>query len=329
MSNLNLSVNINADEVLAQYEQETVVKKVPNVFDVKNYLQARLKDGEKEKTLVIRLLPFSPEGGSPFKKVYMHQVRVNKEVSESGWKTFVCPVHNKLGDSCPFCSTSEQAKILKNSAISKIDKDKFGTIEFQNKVKEFWIVRCIERGSEDDGPKFWLFSHSKKNDGVYNKIMNISQRRYDAAKALGKVNNIFDLNEGKDLLITLTRDSNNKTVVNVVDDDEKTPLCDSYETALSWINNPKQWNDVYTVKPYEYMSIIIEGGVPIFDKESKKYVDRDIAKKEQEAKTNSEIEANLTRQTTDFSTLKEPVSDNFNEVISSGNIDDEADDLPF
>ena len=96
MNNKNFSVNIDAEAVKNQYEQEqkTFTPKKTQ-FNEKNYLQARLSDKETSKTLTIRLLPFSPEGGSPFKKVFMHTVKVNKEVAPNGWKTFVCPTHNK------------------------------------------------------------------------------------------------------------------------------------------------------------------------------------------------------------------------------------------
>lgn len=322
-----LSVNISADDVIAQNEQEkekVFVKKQQTSFDKKNYLQARLNDNEKSKTLVIRLLPFSPEGGSPFQKVFMHQVRVNKEVSSGGWKTFVCPIHNKLGDSCPFCATSEQARKFKNQTTDKIQREKFGNIEFLNKVKEMWIVRCIERGYEEDGVKFWLFNHKKTNDGVYDKIINIFHTRANSAKAMGKVNNIFDLNQGKDLALNLTKDSNKRTVINVVDDDEKTPLSNDYELALSWINDAKKWTEVYTVKTQEFMSIIIEGGVPVYDKEKKCYVDKEVFLVDEKIAKENEINENLTHETKDFSTIKE--EDELNGVISNEEIED---DLPF
>ena len=69
-----LGVNIDASSVTEQYEKEnsTPINKKKTEFDPKNYLQARLGQGETTKSLTIRLLPFSPEGGSPFKKVFIH-----------------------------------------------------------------------------------------------------------------------------------------------------------------------------------------------------------------------------------------------------------------
>lgn len=320
------NVNITPEVVLAQKAQETVQpKKVVNKFDIKNYLQARLSDEETTKTITIRLLPFSPEGGSPFFKVHMHQVRVNKEVSPSGWKTFPCPIKNDLGTSCPYCETSAEAKKLKGTSVLEQEKKKYSDIEFANRAREMWIVRCIERGHEEDGVKFWLFSNSKKGDGVYDKIYNIFQQRYNKAAEQGKYNNIFDLNEGKDLLITLTRDTNGKTVINVTDDDEKTPLSSDYDKAASWVNDTKKWNEVYTIKPYDYMSIVMCGGVPVFDKEKGCYVDRD----ERNNQIEAEIEKNLSTPAQD---LSKDVSFNTqtpkNEQVSSA-VFTEIDDLPF
>ena len=339
----NLNVNITVDDVLMQQEQEMKPKVVHNVFDVKNYLQARLGKDETTKTLVIRLLPFSPEGGVPFQKVHFHNVRVNEKVAPSGWKQFPCPIKNQMGSKCPFCETAAQARELRKLAKTEPEKKKYGEIEMANTAREMWMVRCIERGHEEDGVKFWLFPHSKKGDGVYNKIYTIFQNRYLKAKEQGKYNNIFDLNEGKDLFITLTKDSNGKKVINVTDDDEKTPLSSNYEQALAWVNDTKKWNEVYTIKPYDYMSVIVQGGKPVYSKEHGKYVDKDELDKENEA----EIEANLTKPVADLSvaptmqinkpqvvsqTMVQPQNNQLDNVFvnqNDFNTDDEDDGLPF
>lgn len=38
----------------------------------------------------------------------------------------------------------------------------YSDLEFQTRKSESWIVRCIERGKEDEGVKFWKFNVSKK-----------------------------------------------------------------------------------------------------------------------------------------------------------------------
>lgn len=333
MDNKNFSVNIDAEAVKAQYEQEqkTFIPKKTQ-FNEKNYLQARLANNETSKTLTIRLLPFSPEGGSPFKKVFMHTVKVNKEVAPNGWKTFVCPTHNKkdgnvMGDGCPFCETSAKARELKSKSLDEPTKKKYGDVEFLNKVKEMWIVRCIERGHEDDGVKFWLFNSSKKKDGVYDKIMNLARIRSEAAARKGNTYSIFDLNNGLDLIITLTRTADNKTSVQIVDDGFPSPLTEDYDLGMKWIQDEKNWYDVYTVKSYDYMTIIAMGGVPVFNKELGKYVDKEEMNKIKEEAEQKRIEDELTEETRDYSEVV-----NSNEIIvdASNTADDDSDeDLPF
>lgn len=326
----NFISNIGVNDVLSQKES-VEFKKKGNTFDLKNYLQAKLSGDETTKTLVIRLLPFSPEGGTPFHKVWMHMIKVNKEVSASGWKSFPCPTHNHLGDDCPFCDVAanarEKAKTVNDEAIKKTIND----VEFMNRSKENWVVRCIERGHEDDGVKFWLFPHSKKNDGIYNKIMNKFQNRYETAKLKGKECNIFDLNNGRDLIVTLTKTSDGKTSVDIDVDDEETPLTTDYEKGISWVNDSKKWNDVFTVKNTDYMRIIATNGVPVFDKVQQKYVNKnDLPKQADMEKVNhlSEVakqfeedegESVFTKINTDVKTPNVAVNQNI----------DEGDDLPF
>lgn len=338
MNNKNFSVNIDAEAVKTQYEQEqkTFTPKKTQ-FNEKNYLQARLSDKETSKTLTIRLLPFSPEGGSPFKKVFMHTVKVNKEVAPNGWKTFVCPTHNKkdsevMGDSCPFCETSAKAKELKSKALDESTKKRYGDIEFLNKVKEMWIVRCIERDHEEDGVKFWLFNSSKKKDGVYDKIMNLAKIRAEAAARKGNDYSIFDLNNGLDLIITLTKTADNKTSIQIVDDGFPSPLTEDFDLGMKWIQDDKNWYDVYTVKSYDYMAIIAQGGIPIFNKELNKYVDKEEMNKIKEEAEKKRIEEELTEETKDYSAI------NGNGIIIDGTtmtaetkVDEtqEEEDLPF
>lgn len=331
MSNKNFSVNIDAEEVNNQYEQEqkTLIP-TKTQFNEKNYLQARLGDKETSKTLTIRLLPFSPDGGTPFKKVHMHTVKVNKEVSPSGWKTFVCPTHNKkdgevMGDACPFCETSAKARELKSKSLDEGTKKRYGDIEFLNRVKEMWIVRCIERGHEEDGVKFWLFNTSKKKDGVYDKIMNLARIRSEAAARKGNNYSIFDLNNGLDLIITLTKTADNKTSIQIVDDGFPSPLTDDYEQGMKWIQDSKQWYEVYTVKSYEYMSIIALGGVPVFNKELNKYVDKDEMNKIKEEAEKERLEEALGEDEIDYSSVGKIKPSIFDE----NNEEDGEEDLPF
>lgn len=317
MSSFNVNIDSSAVEKL--FETTAQTKTYQTVFDPKNYLDTRLGDNETSKTLTIRLLPISKEGGIPFEKVHMHTIKVSKEIAPSGWKTFVCPVHNHMGDKCPFCIVAEEARKMRFSVRSEQEKQKYKEIENGNRAREMWVARCIERNHEEDGVKFWLMSGAK--DGPYAKIMNVWKTRMDKAKAKGQINNIFDLNNGKDLDITISRSSDGKNVISIVDSDEKTPLTEDFDLGVKWIEDTKKWSDVYRVKPYEYMEVIVNGGVPVYSKEQGKYIDRDESKKEAEETKQSQ----LVEQTVDYTMM--PTA----QQVESKNIVVNAvdDDIPF
>ena len=338
MENKTFGVNIDAEAVKTQYdaEQESVATNATQKktqFDTKNYLQARLGEKEDTKTLTIRLLPFSPEGGTPFFKVHMHTVKVNREIAPNGWKTFVCPTHNKkngklMGEKCPFCDISSKARELKSKALDEPTKKKYGDIEFLNRVKEMWIVRCIERGHEEDGVKFWMFASSpKKKDGVFDKIMTIANQRAASAAKKGNKYSIFDLNNGMDLIVTLNKTADKKTTIQILDEGMPSPLSEDFDKGMEWINDSKKWDEVYTLKPYEYMSVVAQGSVPVYSKEAGKYIS-----KEEDEKLKQEAEAEKVKEETqpkkDFSEItekKEKV-----EIVNGNDYDEtEGDSLPF
>lgn len=312
----NFNVNIDANAVISQKEANETKESPKTVFNEKNYLSARLGPNENSKDIVIRLLPFSPEGGSPFHRIHMHQIKVDKSVSTSGWKRLPCPAKNEVNGStspCPFCETSEKANLLRRSSVSEIDKKRYGDVAYANASRHMWVVRCIERGHEEDGVKFWVFTDSRKKDGVYDKIMSIFNTR------LAKNKNIFDLNEGKDLILSLSKDSLGHTSISVTDDDELTPLTTDFELGVKWIQDTKQWYDLFTIKPYEYMAILVEGGIPKYDKDLKKWVNI----KETLASDSADIDANLNHDNTP------KVNDVIEPSYVATSVTDDDDDLPF
>ena len=308
------------EALINQYEkiEEQAASKKRTAFDAKNYLNVRLGPNEASKKLRIRVLPFDPETNEIFHKVYMHSVRVNKEVSPSGWKKFICPTGNHFGDKCPFCEASALAKEKKYATNVVSERNTWGDIEYQNRRRDMWVIRCIERGHEEDGVKFWLFNSSQKKDGIYDKMFNLFKERWDSAMSKGKVSNIFDIYEGKDLIISISKDSNDKSVYQVTDDEDKSPLSDSEEQIQAWLNDDKKWTDVYVMKPYEYMQIILDNGVPVFDKESNKYVDKNELKLNEQVAEAKRMEEALTEDTSGIDVTEKP------------NFDNEAEeDLPF
>lgn len=317
-----LNSNITIEDIMAQYEQNNAEKKqFQSKFDVKNYLQVRLADNETSKRITVRLLPFSPEGGTPFKEVHFHEVRVNEKISSSGWKRFPCPVKNGKGDKCPFCMTAEQAKELRKSAVLESEKKKYQEIEMSSSARRMYIVRCIERGHEEDGVKFWLFPKSKKNDGVYDKIFSIFTTRMEKAKLKGEDYNIFDLNNGKDLELIIERNPQGKTVININDDDTRSPLSENYEQGNAWIHDTKKWEDVYTFKTYDYMYIVANGGVPVWDKEKNTYVDS--LNREEQQEQVEEVKVDLS-----VPLVKDEIFMTNSSISSTTSLDDDE-DLPF
>ena len=308
MNEKRFSANISAEEVERQYAEEHAPQAKPKKtqFDTKNYLQARLGEKESSKTLTIRLLPITPDSETAFQKIHMHTVRVNKEISASGWKTFVCPTKNKvdgklMGDKCPFCDLSTKARELKNQSLDEPTKKKYGDIEFLNRAKDMWIVRCIERGHEDDGVKFWMFPDNRQGKGVHDQIMGLAEVRRTAAKAKGNDYSIFDLNNGLDLIVNLKKGTDGKTAIQILDGGFPCPLTDDFELGEQWIHDEKKWYEVYTVKPYDYMKIVAEGGVPVYSTEEKKYVNKVEADKIKEEADKQRMEEALTAQARDYS----------------------------
>ena len=94
-----------------------------------------------------------------------------------------------------------------------------------------------------------------------------------------------------------------------MDDGVPSKLTDDVELGEKWINDPKKWYDVYTVKPYDYMEIVAMGGVPVFDKEQNRYVDKLEAEKAKEEAEQERIKESLAKPTVDYSMVTQPTSE--------------------
>lgn len=281
-------VNVSTESIIAQkVEKEESMKKAQekkikfgNVeFDEKHYLNTRLTKSEDKKEIVIRLLPFSQTELSPFKKVHVHSVRVLNENGEKQWKKFMCPVKMKKADKCPFCEIAADARKRRFDATDEAVKKEWNDVEFMNTVKDYWIVRCIDREHEEDGVKFWRFPDAKNGEGIWDKIYAL----FETKKKRGV--EIFDLYNGKDLVITVTRQmqgSKEKLVYQVQDDENVKPLSESEEQMEKWVNDPMRWEDVYSIKDYDYLSIMAAGDYPVWNKEMNKWIPKTESEKMEE-----------------------------------------------
>lgn len=293
-------------------------------FDKKNYLNVRLAKGETKKELIIRLLPIDKDSDTPFKIIKMHNVKVPTEIAESGFKGYVCLEetkdidHEKFGIKCPFCELRHEAfKRAKDETLDKVSRDKWYQIGKDNFTSEVCIIRCIERGHEEDGPKFWKFTVRKDCTDPYNVINELVKTRREEKMAYGateeEAGNILDVYTGKDLKIIVTeqkQEGNSKSVktgVSVMDFGPEGPVSKDEALMQKWIDDEKKWSDVFTVKPYEYLALVLEGKVPFYDKNEKKWVEKQEngGKTEEKVEQEAEIEEQIENSTpnTDNSNL--------------------------
>lgn len=302
-------------------------------FDAKNYLNVKLAPGENEKTLRIRLLPVDKDTNSPFKTIYMHQMKVAPEISQSGWKSYVCLNktedidHDTFGTDCPFCEMNKMAyeKMTKAKSFAKkanesedydeeyeqnVEAERWKAISLANKPSEVCVVRCIERGAEEDGPKFWKFNvrDDGKDPKSLIKTLYKERRQESIEEAMEEYEvdrqedlpddfepvNILDLDNGRDLKVTIKRvfdkegKPTKKTSVSIVDYGKNRPVSRDEDELDDWVNDKKVWSDVFVAKPYDYLSIISNGEVPFYDKANQKWVSKGRARDEETKRKISE-----------------------------------------
>ena len=206
MQDLN-SANITMEAMDCEINTvSTSFKNKEKVFDEKNYLNIRLSDNQTTKELKYRLLPIDGESNTPFKKIHVHTVKVPKEVSPSGWKSYICIEktegidRNIYGSKCPFCEMNREAYKKFSEETEPTIKERWKKISLENIPKEACIVRGIERGAEEDGPKFWKFNIRKDKTDPKGQIMELYKTRLEESREEGlEDENILDINTGKDV----------------------------------------------------------------------------------------------------------------------------------
>ena len=329
MGNVVNIPNVNFNELI-QIEQNQSTKKEfksTSTFDAKNYLDTRLKKGEKKKEIRLRLLPNpSEQGFSPFIKVHTHNLsKLPKEISESGFKNYICLEktnidHDKYGKKCPFCELQREAYNESTKTDDPVKKESLQKLSLSNIARESVIMRVIERGKEDEGVKFWKVNVSRRGDDAYSLIKNLAERLYKEGQENGVEENIYDSFKGRDITVTISGSDNekdNKTSISVTPALAQSPISRDEELMRAWIYDEKKWNDVFTVKPYEYLSIISKGEIPWFDRESGKWVSKEVVETKRE-EHNKAVDAEVETQ---MSEAEAAVSGMF---MSDGD-----EDLPF
>lgn len=312
--------NSALDSILKQYEtnSSSSTNYTKKTYDLKNYFTTFLDKGVKQGKKIVRILPLKNEKGesiSPFVEKMVHKTKVAGE-----WKTFPCLKHEALkpeDKKCPFC----EARELLLATGTESDKE----IAKGYSARKTYVIKVIDREKESEGVKFWRFSHDYRKTGTFDKLIGIIQ----------EFGEIFDPNKGRDLIINIARDAKDiPTISNIVHKDSS-KLTTDREIGLSWINDERTWRDVYSVKPYDYLAIIVKGGVPAWDKTNEKWADKESLKAENIGNESDElnveletgkakaVEAKLTKTTT-VTTAKTTEPSTKDEAE-----DDEANDLPF
>jgi hypothetical protein len=299
------TTNGTLDAMLAQYANNTKPKptNASTVYNEKNYFNTMLPDGVSTLTKTIRILPTS-DGTTPLVEIYGHQATI-----EGKKKTLICPKETK-GLECPFCE-ARQALLATGTEANKELAKKYSS-------RKMYVVKLIDREDESHGPKFWRFNHDYRKQGIFDKI-------FAALQALKKDKDITNPETGRDLSMTIARDQNGYAFVQGIVPMDAEPLHTDAKVVENWLADTKTWESVYSVKPYEYLEIIVKGGNPFFDKDNKKWIDKAVLTQDSTEKLDDElsmginnVKGNVTAATAPATTTNTPVTTT---------VDD--DDLPF
>ena len=274
MANYNVSPELIEEQRKKLQEERGGNAFKPRIeFNEKNYLNDRLAKGETKKEMKVRILPVSADDSNIFFIINTHSLKVDKEISKSGFKSFIClnDEHVDGGGDCPLCKKSKELFAEANKCQNEAEKKALVKSALQYRSKKTFIVRVIERGHEDEGVKFWRFNAHSDGAGIYDKLMHLYDvRNNESIEATGEPYNIFDLVNGKDIVLTLTLETSSngktKTSINITDAGFATPLSKNEKEIDDWVNDPKVWSDMYASKTAEYLQIIADGEIPVFNK---------------------------------------------------------------
>lgn len=294
MSELKYSaVNVDAK---ALEEQNENLKKPKNdfqnskklSFDPKNYLDLKLQEHEATKRVRVRFLPISSTDSTVFFDITTHALKVDKEIARSGFKSYVCLNDKNVNseEECPICKKSKEL-FEKSAEARKNGNDALSKSLFKEacslKKKRTFIARVIDRDHEDEGVKFWRFNENSKGEGIYDKLMSLyNTRKQESIEDGDGEYNIFDLYKGKDIIINVVKSQipdgfggmKDTIAYNITDSGNKKPLSEDVEKANGWLTDPKTWKDVYSNKNADYLELVVNGKIPVYNKELGKYVEK-------------------------------------------------------
>ena len=341
----NFEGNVSGSAVENSMKRQVTPAQKKSDFDVKNYLNTKLDKGETERNITIRILPVSNEDGNFRIAVKTHNLKVSTKIARSGFKSFLClddpQIPNYSSDiHCPICEKSRYY-LAEASKCYDTDKAKSKTLFKKGcslQAKTTYIVRVIERGKEDDGVKFWRFNENTQGKGIYDALIALyKQRKEDKEEAGIHDYNIFDLDNGRDIVLKLTRtvraDGMEGVAIQVNDKSVDKPLTTDIQLGNKWINDVKKWYNAYTVKSPDYMAIVADDLIPYFDKEQQKLVGKteefflEMEQRRIGAKKDTEIEAEAASEA--LSEAQTPAVNMMTEMPKIEVSQDNDYDLPF
>ncbi len=298
-------VNWNAavQNTMADYEKN----KANNTFekketDLTKYFSVALPDGVNAGEKILRLLPISAD--RPFEYFTtgrFHNLQIGKK-----WVKLYDPAQD--GEESPL---NDMYKIYMEG-----DKDD-RKIANNYKSRDFYIVRGIERGKEEEGVKFWRFPSG--DNCIIPKLtplMTHLEKKSPGAGAIWRPDAL-----GRDIVITIVRDTVKKfSKVSQIITDDPSPLCVDQELADKWINDPLTWKDIYKKKSIDYLRIVAEGSEPVWDSEKGGFVAK-VEGQEAQYRTAPPISGGSYPEPT---TLSAPSS-----TPTEPKVDITVDDLPF
>lgn len=280
------NANVSGDAVEAAMKPTNANSAKKSEFNIKNYLNTKLDKDENERNVVIRILPVSGDDGNFSVAVKTHNLKVSHRIAKSGFKSFLCLNDPQVPGydpsvKCPLCEKSKQL-FDEAKSVREVDANKSKAIFLKAcsfKPKTTYIVRVIERGKEDEGVKFWRFNENTQGKGIYDALISLyKQRKSDMAEAGIDKYNIFDLDNGRDIVLNIKRtkrsDGKEGVAIQINDKGINKPLTTDVELGNKWINDVKKWYDAYAAKSAEFLSIVADDLIPWYDKTTGKFVPR-------------------------------------------------------
>ena len=128
---------------------------------------------------------------------------------------------------------------------------------------------------------------------------------------------------GRDIVITISRNQNGVPVVSGIQALDPSPLSEDANKTNEWLADERTWEDVYSVRTYDYLAIIVKGYTPVWDKEEKCFVAKELIN---ESETKSTLESELT---IGIENVKSNIQTQDVVETQTANTQEDEDDLPF